>query len=59
MGSGVKSVPMRTLLSGIQQVFDIAQVANLQVATKIVPLSEIANTWDTAPFQPRLVYTLY
>lgn len=55
MGSGLKSVPMRTLLSSIQQVYAIAD--KLTIATTTAPLSEIATTWD-APTKPRLVYTI-
>jgi NADPH:quinone reductase-like Zn-dependent oxidoreductase len=56
MGSGVKSVPFPKLLSAIRNVFDAAVPAKLQIATKIVPLSAIAETWH-APGKPRIVFT--
>ena len=56
MGSGVKSVPFPKLLDAIRNVFDIAERANLQIATKSVPLSEIQEAWDS-PGKPRVVFT--
>ena len=56
MGSGLKSVPMAKLLEAIRHTFDLAAQGNLQLATKAVPLSTVAETWN-APGKPRLVYT--
>jgi NADPH:quinone reductase-like Zn-dependent oxidoreductase len=56
MGSGVKSVPFPKLLDAIRNVFDVAVSAKLQIATKIVPLCAIAETWH-APGKPRIVFT--
>jgi NADPH:quinone reductase-like Zn-dependent oxidoreductase len=56
MGSGVKSVPFPKLLGAIRNVFDVAVSAKLQIATKIVPLCAIAETWH-APGKPRIVFT--
>jgi NADPH:quinone reductase-like Zn-dependent oxidoreductase len=58
MGSGAKSVPMSTLLNAIAKVFEAAAPANLQIATKSVPLSEIEATWDEALGKPRVVFTI-
>jgi hypothetical protein len=57
MGSGVKSVPLPTLLDAIRNVFDVVVPAKLQIATKTVPLSAIEGTWD-APGKPRIVFTI-
>jgi len=54
MGSGLKSVPLEKLLAAIANVFAITKSANLQIATRTVPLSSIEEAWD-APGKPRLV----
>jgi NADPH:quinone reductase-like Zn-dependent oxidoreductase len=58
MGSGVKSVPMSALLNAIRSVFEAVAPANLQIATKSVPLSEIGSSWENATGKPRVVFTL-
>jgi NADPH:quinone reductase-like Zn-dependent oxidoreductase len=57
MGSGVKSVPFAKLLDAIKSVFRVAGPAKLQIATQIVPLSEIEKAWR-APGKPRIVVTI-
>ena len=44
-GSGVKSDPFSKLLEAIQQVFAAAAPAELQIATKTMPLSAIQEGW--------------
>jgi NADPH:quinone reductase-like Zn-dependent oxidoreductase len=56
MGSGAKSVPFPKLLDAVRNVFDVAVSAKLQIATRIVPLSAIAETWHS-PGKPRIVFT--
>jgi NADPH:quinone reductase-like Zn-dependent oxidoreductase len=58
MGSGFKSVPMSSLKDAIRNVFEAVATANLKIAIKTVPLSEIESTWDDAPGKPRVVYTM-
>lgn len=58
MGSGLKSVPMSALKDAIRNVFDIVATANLKIAIKAVPLSEIESTWDNASGKPRVVFTM-
>jgi NADPH:quinone reductase-like Zn-dependent oxidoreductase len=58
MGSGLKSVPMSALKDAIRNVFEAVATANLKIAIKTVPLSEIESTWDDAPGKPRVVYTM-
>jgi NADPH:quinone reductase-like Zn-dependent oxidoreductase len=57
MGSGYKSVPLPALLNAVRNTFDAVGPANLQIATKAVPLSEVESHWN-APGKPRLVFTL-
>ena len=57
MGSGAKSVPFPKLLSSIGNVFSAAAPAKLQIATKIVTLSAIEESWD-APGKPRIVVAI-
>jgi NADPH:quinone reductase-like Zn-dependent oxidoreductase len=58
MGSGLKSVRMSVLLEAISNVFKAVGPANLEIATKVVPLSEIESTWENAPGKPRVVFTI-
>lgn len=57
MGSGIKSVPMPRLLDSIKHVFESAVPANLEIATRTMPLSAIEEAW-AAPGKPRVVITL-
>jgi NADPH:quinone reductase-like Zn-dependent oxidoreductase len=57
MGSGVKSVPFPKLLEAVAWVFEIARPANLQIATKTLPLSAIETAWNL-PNKPRIVITI-
>ena len=58
LGSGLKSVPLSALRDAIKNVFDVVESARLKVATKTVPLSEIASTWESASGKPRVVFTV-
>lgn len=57
MGSGVKSVPFPKLLDAIKHVLEAVAPANLRIATKEVPLSEIEEVWDLSG-KPRIVVTI-
>jgi NADPH:quinone reductase-like Zn-dependent oxidoreductase len=57
MGSGVKSVRSSALFEAIKSVFAATIPAKLQIATKVVPLSEVEEYWS-APGKPRVVCTL-
>jgi NADPH:quinone reductase-like Zn-dependent oxidoreductase len=57
MGSGVKSIPLPKLLDCVRNVFAAVGAANLQIATRILPLSEIEEAWK-APGKPRVVITV-
>jgi NADPH:quinone reductase-like Zn-dependent oxidoreductase len=58
MGSGLKSVAFSALLSAIKNVFAVAVPAQLQIATKVVPLAEVERTWATAGGKPRVVFVV-
>jgi ABC-type molybdate transport system permease subunit len=53
--SEVPSMP--ALLNAVKSTFEAIGQANLRIATKTVPLSEVENHWN-APGKPRLVFTL-
>ncbi len=55
MGSGLKSVPLPALLEGIRRTFDLAARGTLHLATQVVPLSTVTESWQ-APGKPRLVF---
>ena len=57
MGSGAKSVRSSALFEAIKSVFEATIPAKLQIATKLVPLSEVERYWS-APGKPRVVFTL-
>ncbi len=57
VGSGARSVPMPSLLDVLKSTFDAVGPANLRIATKAVPLSEVERYWN-APGKPRVVFTL-
>lgn len=58
MGSGIKSIPLGGLLTAIGHVFEAAGPANLQIATKSVPLSTVEKNWDADSGKSRLVFTV-
>ena len=57
MGSGYKSVPLAGLMKGVIATFEAVIPAQLRIATKAVPLSEVERFWDS-PGKPRIVFTL-
>jgi NADPH:quinone reductase-like Zn-dependent oxidoreductase len=58
MGSGVGSVSRPALLHAIGSVFGAVQPAGLKIATAVVPLSEVEETWEKAAGRPRVVFTI-
>jgi NADPH:quinone reductase-like Zn-dependent oxidoreductase len=57
MGSGYKSVAFPALLNAARSTFVAVGPANLRIATKTVPLSQVESNWN-APGKPRVVFTL-
>jgi NADPH:quinone reductase-like Zn-dependent oxidoreductase len=58
MGSGLKSVPLPVLLQAIRNVFEAVEPAGLKIATRVVPLSDVGEVWDTATGKPRVVFSI-
>jgi len=58
MGSGIKSVSLSAFLQTIRSVFEAVQPADLKIATRVVPLSEVETTWEKAPGKPRVVFSI-
>jgi NADPH:quinone reductase-like Zn-dependent oxidoreductase len=58
MGSGVKSVPFSSLLAAVKNVFEAVVPARLQIATRVVPLSQVEETWEKAGGKPRVVFAI-
>jgi NADPH:quinone reductase-like Zn-dependent oxidoreductase len=58
MGSGLKSLRLPVLLQSIRSVFEAVQPAGLKIATKVVPLSEVAEVWEKAAGKPRVVFSI-
>ncbi len=58
MGSGMKSVHLPVLLQAIRRVFEAVQPAGLKIATTVVPLAEVEETWDKATGKPRVVFLI-
>src|SRR6202012_3552606 len=46
MGSGLKSVPLPALFGAVKGVFEAALPAGLQIATKVIPLSQVEAHWS-------------
>jgi NADPH:quinone reductase-like Zn-dependent oxidoreductase len=55
MGSGIKSVPLPDLLAAVGHVFAAAAPANLQIATRAVPLSDVQRAWNDSVTKERIV----
>ena len=58
MGCGLKSVRRSVLLQAIKNVFAAVEPAGLKIATTVVPLSEVEETWKKAPGKPRVVFSI-
>ena len=58
MGSGLKSVPLSGLLESVTQVFAAAGPAKLEIATRVLPLAEVAAAWEMTAAKPRIVFSI-
>jgi NADPH:quinone reductase-like Zn-dependent oxidoreductase len=56
MGSGLGSVPNDRLARCISDLMQAAVPGGFEIATHTIPLSEVEETWSTAPMTPRTVY---
>lgn len=57
-GSGFGSVPLKQVLGGIQEFFQIAAAGHLQVAVEPVPLSSVTEAWGRTEKGKRVVFTI-
>lgn len=56
MGSGIKSVSLSDLLAAVGHVFAAALPANLQIATRVLPLSDVQTAWGDDAGKARIVF---
>jgi NADPH:quinone reductase-like Zn-dependent oxidoreductase len=56
MGSGIKSVPLPDLLAAVGHVYAAAGPANLQIATRALPLSDVQMAWNQDGGKARIVF---
>lgn len=56
MGSGIKSVPLPDLLAAVSHVFAAAAPANLQIATRALPLAAVQSAWNDGAEKARVVF---
>jgi NADPH:quinone reductase-like Zn-dependent oxidoreductase len=57
-GSGLGSVPVNRIVSGIEEVLHAAVAGRFQMATKPIPLSEVERVWSSDAYMPRIVFTV-
>jgi NADPH:quinone reductase-like Zn-dependent oxidoreductase len=58
MGSGVKSLRLSGLVAAVGHIFAAVQPAGLQIATRVVPLSQVEEIWENAAGKPRIVFSI-
>lgn len=56
MGSGIKSVPLPDLLAAVGDVFAVAVSANLEIATRVLPLADVQTAWSDDSGKQRIVF---
>ena len=57
-GSGLGSVPINRIVRGIEELFHAAVAGRFETATKLVPLSQVEQTWSINAYMPRVVFTI-
>ena len=57
-GSGLGSIPVNRIVRGIEELFHAAVAGRFEIATKLVPLSEIERVWSSDAYMPRVVFTI-
>ena len=55
MGSGVGSIPQPRILAAVRGVLEAAPRAGFKVATRTLPLAEVATAWDAGDATSRIV----
>ena len=57
MGSGIGSVPMPRIQHAIEQLLNATVPGGFKIATKAVPLAQVADHWSDDDSQARIVFT--
>ena len=57
-GSGLGSVPVDRIVRAIEEMLRSAAAGHFEMATKLVPLSEVEQAWSTDGYVPRVVFTI-
>jgi NADPH2:quinone reductase len=55
MGSGVGSIPQPRILAAVRGVLEAAPRAGFKVATRTLPLAEVATAWEAGDATSRIV----
>jgi NADPH:quinone reductase-like Zn-dependent oxidoreductase len=55
MGSGIGSIPQPRILAAIRGVLEAAPAAGFRIATRTMPLAQVAHAWDAGDAQSRIV----
>lgn len=58
LGSGLRSVPITTLLGSIRQTFELASAEPFVLQTVVRPIEQVEETWTGLGTYPRVVFTL-
>jgi NADPH:quinone reductase-like Zn-dependent oxidoreductase len=58
MGSGIGSIPMPRILNAIRHVLEAAVPAGFEIATRRVPLADVALHWTNHDSRTRTVFTV-
>jgi NADPH:quinone reductase-like Zn-dependent oxidoreductase len=58
MGSGIGSIPRKSLIGAIRGVLQAAVPGKLKIETKVVPLSDVENTWNKDTGNSRVVFVM-
>jgi NADPH:quinone reductase-like Zn-dependent oxidoreductase len=58
MGSGIGSIPRKGLIGAIRGVLQAAIPGKLKIETKVVPLSEVEETWNKETGKSRVVFVV-
>jgi hypothetical protein len=58
MGSGIGSIPLTGMIGAINGVLHAIVPAKLKIETRVVPLTEVEDTWNTDSGHSRVVFVL-
>jgi NADPH:quinone reductase-like Zn-dependent oxidoreductase len=58
MGSGIGSIPFKSLVGAISGVLQAVVPGKLKIETRVVPLAEVENTWNKESGASRVVFAV-